>query len=258
MTKNIVFFDIDGTLLNDAKQIPSSAKKAIQALQKTGVMVAIATGRAPFMFKELREELGIDSFVSFNGQYVVLEGKTIYENPLEKEELIHLYEAASREEFPMIFMHSDEMRASVENHPYIEKSMVSTLKFDYPPIDTTYYDKQKIYQALLFCKDQEERKFRELHHAFDFIRWHDVSCDVLPGGASKAIGIKKLIEAYGVDIAHTYAFGDGLNDIEMIREVGTGVAMGNAVAELKEIADYVTDPVNQGGIANGLKHLQLI
>ena len=78
----IVFFDIDGTLLDHEKKLPASTKEAIKQLQDSGVFVAIATGRAPFMFESLREELGIDTFVSFNGQYVVFEGKVVYKNPL--------------------------------------------------------------------------------------------------------------------------------------------------------------------------------
>ena len=74
--KKIVFFDIDGTLLDHEKNLPDSTKKAIKLLQDNGVFVAIATGRAPFMFTNLREELEIDSFVSFNGQFVVFENQS--------------------------------------------------------------------------------------------------------------------------------------------------------------------------------------
>lgn len=73
--KKIIFFDIDGTLLDDDKKMPLTAEKAVFALKELGHEVAIATGRAPFMFKDIREQLEIDSYVSFNGQYVVLRGK---------------------------------------------------------------------------------------------------------------------------------------------------------------------------------------
>ncbi|HLO11993.1 MAG TPA: HAD-IIB family hydrolase, partial [Pseudoneobacillus sp.] len=85
--KKIVFFDIDGTLLDHEKNLPASTKKALQLLKDNGVFVAIATGRAPFMFTGLREELEIDSFVSFNGQFVVFENEIIYENTLNEKEL---------------------------------------------------------------------------------------------------------------------------------------------------------------------------
>src|SRR5690625_7865577 len=87
MHEKIVFFDIDGTLVDDDKNIPVSAKQAIDELKRNDVYVAIATGRAPFMFEHIRQELEIESYVSFNGQYVVFEGETIYENPIGQESL---------------------------------------------------------------------------------------------------------------------------------------------------------------------------
>src|SRR5213595_3088611 len=85
--KKIVFFDIDGTLLDHDKNLPMSTRQAVMELKNNGVFVAIATGRAPFMFESLRKELEIDSYVSFNGQYVVFENEPIYENPLDSSEL---------------------------------------------------------------------------------------------------------------------------------------------------------------------------
>lgn len=257
MKKNIVFFDIDGTLLDLKKQIPLSAKQAVERLKQNGVYVAIATGRAPFMFEAIREELGIDSFVSFNGQYVVFEGETIYNNPLKQEELKELYRKSSEYSYPMVFMNEEKMRASEEDHPHISESL-ATLQFKYPKVDPDFFHHHTIYQALLFCEPNQEELFRKDHDVFDYIRWHDYSCDVLPGGGSKAVGVEKLIEAAGFEKANTFAFGDGLNDLEMIQEVGTGVAMGNAVPELKQVADYTTNDVADDGILNGLKHLRLL
>lgn len=71
MNKKIIFFDIDGTLLDHEKKVPATTKESIQELKEAGHIVAIATGRAPYHFEELREELGIHSYVCLNGQYVV-------------------------------------------------------------------------------------------------------------------------------------------------------------------------------------------
>ena len=104
MKKNIVFFDIDGTLLDHDKQLPDSTRHAVRKLQEQGTYVAIATGRAPFMFKELRKDLGIESFVSFNGQYVVFENEVIYKNPIRTQSLHKLSEQAKRHDAPLVFM----------------------------------------------------------------------------------------------------------------------------------------------------------
>ncbi|CDQ19906.1 hypothetical protein SAMN05192559_103149 [Halobacillus karajensis] len=257
MTKKIALFDIDGTLLDHDKKLPEKTKTAIQALKEEGVFCAIATGRAPFMYKKLREELGIDSFVSFNGQYVVFEGQEVYNNPLSEPELERLHNHAEGNDHPMVFMNHEEMKASVPDHNHIEESL-GTLYIDHPSADASFFRGRKIYQALLFCEGDEIEEYREAYDAFDYIRWHPVSCDVLPKGGSKAEGIKKLVEAAGLHMEDTYAFGDGLNDIEMIREVGTGIAMGNAVSETKAVSDFVTKDVAEDGIAHAIYELGLL
>jgi hydroxymethylpyrimidine pyrophosphatase-like HAD family hydrolase len=67
-----------------------------------------------------------------------------------------------------------------------------------------------------------------------------------------------MIEKLGFDLKDVYAFGDGLNDIEMIQSVGNGIAMGNAVQEVKNHANYITKHVDDDGILHGLKHFELI
>lgn len=253
----IVFFDIDGTLLDHDKNLPDSAKEAILELKSNGVFVAIATGRAPFMFENLREELGIDSFVSFNGQYVVFENEPIYKNRLNPDKLEELFSEARKKEHPLVFMNHQTMKSSVMHHQHIEASLGS-LKFVHPEMDDRFYENRELYQSLLFCKDGEEEFYKENYPEFHFIRWHPFSVDILPSGGSKAEGITKMIERLGFRLEDVYAFGDGLNDFEMLKSVGTGVAMGNAVPELKEYANLVTRNVDDDGIWHGLKKLELI
>ncbi|MCP3741797.1 Cof-type HAD-IIB family hydrolase [Rossellomorea sp. BNER] len=253
----IVFFDIDGTLLDHDKKLPQATKEAIQTLQENGTYVAIATGRAPFMYEELRKELGIDSYVSFNGQYVVFENRVIYKNPLNNNVLKDLLNDSEKRDHPVVFLNQSTMKSTVKHHPFIEESMES-LKFPHPDHQPDFYSDKEIYQSLLFCRQEEEGFYREKYSDFSFIRWHEFSMDILPRGGSKAEGIKKMIAELGFNLEDVYAFGDGLNDIEMIEAVGTGVAMGNAVDEVKEHASFVTKHVDDNGISFGLKKLNLI
>ena len=84
------------------------------------------------------------------------------------------------------------------------------------------------------------------------------SFDLTLKGESKAKGIKKLVEKLGMDIEQTIAFGDGRNDVEMLTEVGLGIAMGNGAIEAKAVADYVTDDIDKDGILKALNHFSLI
>ncbi|WP_170006836.1 Cof-type HAD-IIB family hydrolase [Bacillus fonticola] len=257
MHNKIVFFDIDGTLLDHDKQLPVSTKEAIATLQQNGVYTAIATGRAPFMFSGLREELGIDSFVSFNGQYVVFEGEPIVWNALPPNTLKTLTEHAKELGHPLVYLSDHTMRASVAEHKKITSAMGS-LQFEHPEMGPTYYEEDPIYQALLFCDEKEEEVYWNEYPELHFIRWHEHSMDVLPKGGSKARGIQEMIKKLGFRMEDVYAFGDGLNDLEMLEAVGHGVAMGNAHEKAKRCADYVTDDVDKDGIVKGLRELGLL
>jgi Cof subfamily protein (haloacid dehalogenase superfamily) len=255
--KKIVFFDIDGTLLDHDKNMPSSTKQAMNLLKEKGVFVAIATGRAPFMFTSLIKDLDIDSFVSFNGQFVVFENEVIYKNPLNQMHLEDLSKTAHDNGHPLVYMNEKTMKATIKQHPFVETS-ISSLMMPPPTEDATFYVDREIYQSLLFCEKEQEQLYFKKYPQFDFIRWHQYSIDVLPKGGSKAEGIKKMIARLGFEIQDVYAFGDGLNDLEMLKAVGTGVAMGNGVPEAKEVADLITTDVTEDGISNGLKKLNLI
>ncbi|WP_044747245.1 Cof-type HAD-IIB family hydrolase [Bacillus alveayuensis] len=256
MKKKLIFFDIDGTLLDHEKKLPLSTENVVKKLQNAGHHVAISTGRAPFMFKELRERLNIHSFVSFNGQYVVFEGKVIYENPIKIDILKKLLSYANDSKHPLVFMSEEDMKASMEDHPYIHESMGS-LKFEHPEYHPEYFHEKKIYQTLLFCSEGEESLYQH-YEDLRFIRWHKYSTDILPLGGSKAEGIKKLMERLHVKKEDVIAFGDGLNDVEMITFAGIGVAMGNAVKSVKNVADFITKPVDENGIEHAIYELGLL
>lgn len=257
MTKKLAFFDIDGTLLDHDKKLPQSTIDTIRKLQDTGVYCAIATGRAPFMYKEIREQLDISSFISFNGQYAVLEGEPVYKNPLNYEELASLHKKAISNNHPVIFMSDENMMATRPGSWRIEQALGS-LRFEYPEVDDRYYEKREMYQSLLFCEGEEIESYRQTHRAFDYIRWHKYSCDIIPSGGSKSEGIRKLIESADVAMENVYAFGDGPNDVEMIRDVGTGIAMGNAVPQVKAVSDYVTDDVSKDGLTKAVYEVGLL
>ncbi|WP_338471702.1 Cof-type HAD-IIB family hydrolase [Niallia sp. XMNu-256] len=259
MTKqSIIFFDIDGTLLNDEKEMPKTAKDAIYKLKENGHIVAIATGRAPFMFEKLRAELEIDTYVSYNGQYVVLNGEVLYTNPLKIEPLERLTEEALRHNHPVLYMDHKDMKANVPEHPFIYESIRSLRIEQFPTHDPSYYKGRPLYQSIIFCEAGEEQFYQEKFPDFDFIRWHPVSVDVIPTGGSKANGIEKITEKLGFSRERQFAFGDGPNDVEMLSRIYNSVAMGNADESLKSVAKYVTKSVDDNGIQYGLQMVGLL
>ena len=89
-------------------------------------------------------------------------------------------------------------------------------------------------------------------------RWHPEFTDITANGADKGKGILAIAQHEGLDASHTIAFGDGGNDTSMILQAGIGIAMGNAIDELKQQADYVTTSVDDDGVLNALRHFGII
>lgn len=253
----LLLLDIDGTLLNSNKELPESAYEALQSARANGHDLAIATGRAPFMITNLLEKLQIDTFITFNGQYIVYQDEVIHTEALDSAMLEKVVAFAEERDHPLVFMNGKKMISSIDYHPDIDESLKS-LKFPHPVTERDFHLDNEIYQSLVFCTKEEEEQYHENFKDFQFVRWHRVSCDILPKGGSKASGIKKLIEKTGHTIEDTIAFGDGLNDLQMMKTAGFSVAMDNGHPETKKVASYITGHVDEDGLAEAFAHLGLI
>ncbi|MFA4136169.1 MULTISPECIES: Cof-type HAD-IIB family hydrolase [unclassified Brevibacillus] len=257
MEYQIVFLDIDGTLINEEKIIPPDTLEAIQELQRNKIEVVLATGRAHYYFDELAKQCGIDSYVSCNGAYVVYQGTTIYDRPIPTKTLDQLQQIAAQHDHPILFQGSTAGFSTHKQHPYLDWTF-QQLKLDSPDHNADFAHSENIYQALLFTPDAHEQQYREELPALSFIRWHEYCMDVFAKGGSKALGIEALLSHIGLAPSKAVAFGDGLNDKEMLSYVGMGIAMGNAHEALLPHANYVTRHVDDGGISHGLRHIGLM
>ena len=90
------------------------------------------------------------------------------------------------------------------------------------------------------------------------VRWYPTFVNVIGEQSGKPVGIAKVCEKYGLGIDEIMAFGDGGNDVDMLRFAGTGVAMGNAADNVKQAADYVTADIDDDGVFEALKHFDVI
>lgn len=258
MEKKLIFFDIDGTLLDEDKKLPHSTKHAIKRLQEMGHILAIATGRAPFMFEDLREELNIHTFASMNGSYVVHEGSLVHHQPLDDDELHQLVQLAESFKHPVLFEHGEQLYINTEVTDFVEEGIGALSVHEEAIYSPNCYKNEKMYQSILFCLEEDETIYREQFKKFEFIRFHQNAMDVLPTGSSKAKGIEAVMKQLQIPKEHVYAFGDALNDIEMLSFVENSVAMGNALDEVKKVSKYVTTSVNEDGILKGLELVGLL
>ena len=257
MKNKILFFDIDGTILDHNKDIPNGVEESLKKARDNGHEIVISTGRSPFTAQSVLDRLKIDSFVCYNGQIVQFKGELLHKGIVEREELTRLTEFANERKQPVVYMDSHEMVSSFPDHQDVFDS-ISTLKMSFPRFAEDFYLTNDIHQALIFCSLEQQKEYEQAFPNLKFVRWHRVSCDVLPKGISKARGMDILLKHIGRGPDDAIAFGDGLNDIEIFFLHGTSVAMGNCVEELKEHATFVTDHVSESGLTNAMKKLSLI
>ncbi len=256
--KSIIFFDIDGTLLNHNQEIPLSTKQAIFKLKELGHEVAIATGRPPTMFEDIRNELNINTFVSCNGQYVVLNNEVIYKQALNTSAIEKLNDLTLKNNHSISFVTPEGTITNAEYDENRDKSFESLKLINVPKYSPNYFRENDLYQGFIYCLEGEEKQYEEEIIEFNFVRWSPFTLDIITKGESKAKGIQKLMDKLGYLPEQQYAFGDGLNDIEMLSTVQNSVAMGNASDKVKQVAKYITKSVDEDGILYGLKMVGLI
>lgn len=256
MDRKIVFFDLDGTVFDDYKKIPKSTKEAIFRLQENGIYTAIATGRGPSDMEWAARELNINSYVAINGSYAIFEGKEIFLQALDQDEVLNLVDTVRKYEHSAAFMTHNDIWVLDEDHPSIT-SCTRALDLDYPKVEKNLHLDRPINQIVIYSEEEYDNFYKEAHPNLEFIRFHELGMDATDRRLSKAVGIRKMLEVGDFKIENSYAFGDALNDMEMISYVGCGVAMGNAIDGLKEVADYITTSNMDDGIWKACEKLGL-
>lgn len=279
MAIKAVFFDIDGTLLNDRKNVQKSTIKAIRNLKDQGILVGLATGRGPSFVQPFLENLGLDFAVTYNGQYIYSRSEIIYTNQLSKTTVYRLirYAGARRREISLgtasgllgsgiIGLGTSRLGQIVSSlvprkwAKAIERSFKHFIRRIKPQnIDSLMVIlREPIYQVVLVATKGESERIQKQFPRVKLTRSSPYSMDVISEGQSKVKGIERVGQCYGFDLSEVIAFGDSDNDIEMLSQVGIGVAMGNASQQVKENARYTTADNNDDGISKALAHYGLI
>ena len=167
----------------------------------------------------------------------------------------------NKEKFPCSIMTNNGIFINYVTKEVEEVS--KSINLPIPAVDNYYelleQNIDDILQINLFVDEKKEKELmKNIFKNCESSRWHPAFTDVNTKGGGKHIGIDKIIEHYKIDISETMAFGDGGNDVTMIEHSAIGVAMGNANKEVKLVADYITDDVDNDGIYNALKHFNIL
>lgn len=253
-----VFFDIDGTLVSfKTHRVPDSAKRVIAALRAKGVRVFIASGRQLLAINNL-EDLQFDGYVTLNGGYCIVGEQVIYKHSMPSEDMVSLVQyMEEREDFPCIFVHENAFCINYTDERTDE--VFRLLNFPQPPtLPLREAATGDIFQLVAFFTKEQEKAIMAVMPHCEATRWNPLFSDVIPKGSSKQVGVDKMLDYFGISLDESMAFGDGGNDVLMLKHVGIGVAMGNAEDEVKRAADYVTDSVDEDGVEKALRHFGVI
>ena len=273
MNKKLIFLDIDGTLTVPGTNVPpESALRAVRAAQAAGHKVVLCTGRNWDMLSPVME-YGFDGAVASGGGYVVCEGKVLYDCPMEPEK----QEAALR-----LLAESGVFRTiEAKDGTFGDEGMADFLgsvsggnselvrwrraiedSLNIRPM--AQYDGRPIYKIVFMCREESqlEPARKALGSDFRFLIQDALTPGCVNGelinlSFDKGTGVQQMAEAFGIPAEDTVGFGDSMNDLEMIRAVGTSVCMANGSPALQKISDMVCPSVEEDGLAQAFEKLGL-
>ena len=261
--KKIIAIDMDGTLLNDFKEVPDTTREYMKVLRKNGHIVSIATGRTlSSALSALGEADYIDYIITEGGAaiYNVKEDKSIYEKIADIREAKTIFNNAVKEgcENFNIFTRNKLYKYIKENRKTTEANYIPIKLFEdfekeeesIVHISITFNTNEKVENFARENSDFVNTRIYAMKDSFGIREW----VEVMHKDVNKFNAILKVLELSNASSEDTICFGDSTNDLEMIERSGIGVAMKNAIPELKKVAKEVTNRTNnEKGVENWLK-----
>ena len=275
MKVKLIAFDLDGTLLDDDKHLPAENLAALQAAKEAGILLVPATGR---ILKALPEELLSPGLFRY---FIFANGAEVYD--LEEQKALHrarispdlavrlceymdrlpvLYDCYRGERGYMTAWMYEAAPDFFETEPHILK-LVKSLRLPVPELKENILAVNEPLEKLqMFFRpenmDERERQLQEIPKRFpELIASSSLrnNIEINSAHAGKGNALRGLCEALGIDCRESVAFGDGLNDADMLRAAGRGCVMENAVPSLKESADVIVESNNDAGVGREIFRL---
>lgn len=267
MDRKMIFLDIDGTLVSAMEKPSVLVIEAVHRARAKGHKVFLCTGRnMPIIGRDILD-IGFDGVIASAGSHVEVEGQVLFDHLLPEEtiqeclSLLHAEGMYCRIETPEGIYTDPQMEMLLKtakpdktNSELIR--MQKEIELGIPILPYEAYPKKGAYKLCFTSTSLEpvERAKKVLGNQFTFAVHpyeHSSICfngEIIPKGIDKARGMEQVCQYYHADMQDTVAFGDSMNDYEMIRTAGISVAMGNSCEELKQIADIICKNVWEDGI----------
>lgn len=274
--EKVIFIDVDGTLVDYENHLPESAVEAIRKARKNGHRVYICTGRSKAEVYQNIWDIGLDGMIGGNGSYVEDDGKVLMHQLITEDQCRRIVDWLHERKLEFYLESNSGLYASEKFETAALPSIQEYSKRKGREADITVRDvfPDMIFGADLYRDDLNKVSYL-LNSYQDFLDTKEQFPDLQNGtwgGAKETalfgdLGVKDITKAHAIDVllAHlrkkkedTIAFGDAKIDIPMLEYCATGVAMGNGGEEIRAMADYITDDVDEDGLWNAFRHLGLI
>ena len=249
-----LFFDIDATLVNPKTGlIPDNAIKEISKLRAKGYRCCLASGREYHnaLNNTTVFQYPWDGYIGANGQQIVdSEGKFLQNEYLSEELVNKIIQTAERLHHSIVLVLEDKWELITKPDKNTYKSFEL---FHYQMLEPVKYQGEKVVYAIVFADigyDYQDYAMLGLSPALSYYPY----ADLVVAGCTKAKAIEKYLQHY--KLKEYIGFGDSMNDYEMLKHADLAVAMGSGDPELHKIADIVTKPLTQNGLALALKEIQ--
>lgn len=253
--RKLIFFDIDGTLtgVKRPSKIYDSTREAIAKLQENGHFVALATGRATFRARLFQNEIGIHNMVCEGGNGIVINNEVKYYEPLDQSLAKKIYYEAIEKEIGIAVSTQDTRLRYAPNHLFTSYAGSYHDFMDVEVIKNFDIEKEPPIRRLFLSIPLDKKDTLTSINDVGYMHYGpDQFIIVEPDDKYK--GIQKVVEYFQEDEANVVVFGDGINDRKMFKDAPFSIAMGNAIDELKEIADYVSADSDDDGIYKACAH----
>lgn len=264
----LIATDLDGTLLDRHKQIPPANLQAIEYARQKGVQVVLCTGRPYRAVEHLLDQVGRnpsheDYLILFNGAMIrrASDGAILHQASLDLEDLKRWQVALDALALPLNVIDQDWVYEPLTYPPGRESFYVSKVtqapsqRVDFAtfPPDQTFL-KFVITIDSDYLQGQMQQLPEDLLADYSVCLSHPFQLEVMAKGVDKGQALRGLGQTLGISLDQMMAIGDQMNDLTMMTQAGVGVAMANAISELKQVADYVTGDHNQDGVAQAIYH----